>query len=237
MFPVKTATAVTSRPPYNAEGAPGFFTAGNAVAGIPATVPGEHWFNMTQEELLNVIRAAGLVPSATDDTQLAQAIAALIAAQAVTVAPASTTEAGIVERATPEEALAGVDAERYVCPADMAAATAGTVRAYTRQQYAAPVLRAGASGSQAVDCDLHQTLAITATGVLAFAAPTHMALGKTVTLQIDAAAAQAITWDAAWKGSSSHVLPTSTLAAGKCLLLSFWCAGVAMLLVGVVEEV
>lgn len=213
------------------------FTEGDPASGVAPTIMTAAFANAVMDEICNVIRAAGMEMDKADNTQLHDAIAALIAAQAVTVAPASTTEAGIVERATPEEALAGVDAERYVCPADMAAAIVGTVRAYTRQQYAAPVVRAGASGSQAVDCDLHQTLAITATGVLAFAAPTHMALGKTVTLQIDAAAAQAITWDAAWKGSSSHVLPTSTLAAGKCLLLSFWCAGAAMLLVGVVEEV
>lgn len=80
MYPVKTATAVTSKPAYTEGGLPGFFTAGNPVAGIPATVPGEHWFNMTQEELLNVIRAAGLIPSATNDTQLCQAVAALILA-------------------------------------------------------------------------------------------------------------------------------------------------------------
>jgi hypothetical protein len=79
MYPVKTATAVPGLPPYSEDGTPGFFTKGDAVAAILATVPGQDWFNMTQEELLNVIRAAGLTPSATDDTQLRQAIAALIA--------------------------------------------------------------------------------------------------------------------------------------------------------------
>ncbi|SNR95144.1 hypothetical protein SAMN04488503_1986, partial [Humidesulfovibrio mexicanus] len=143
MYPVKTATAVTSRPPYNAEGAPGFFTAGNAVAGIPATVPGEHWFNMTQEELLNVIRAAGLAPSATDDTQLRQAVAGLIldavaghnesaAAHAdirqliagINIPAASETVAGIVRLSTADEAHAGTDNTTAMSPTDVATAIA-----------------------------------------------------------------------------------------------------------------
>jgi hypothetical protein len=41
---VKTATAVTSKPAYSETGAPGYFTNGDAVAGTPATVPGQDWF-------------------------------------------------------------------------------------------------------------------------------------------------------------------------------------------------
>ena len=80
---VKTSTAVANKAAYSETGTPGHFTNGDAVAGIPATVPGQDWFNMVQEELLNVIKAAEIDPNSTDDTQLAQAIAKLLAAHDV----------------------------------------------------------------------------------------------------------------------------------------------------------
>ncbi|WP_323060657.1 hypothetical protein [Aeromonas hydrophila] len=49
-----------------------FFTEGGA--GQPPTVPGGDWFNQITNELLNVVTAAGLEPSKTDDDQLLQAI-------------------------------------------------------------------------------------------------------------------------------------------------------------------
>ncbi len=54
-------------------------------------------------EITNVITAAGLTPDGGDLTQLSQAIAALILANATSVDPATTTAAGIVENATPSE--------------------------------------------------------------------------------------------------------------------------------------
>lgn len=233
---VKTATAIAVKPAYTAGGTPGYFRSGDAVAAIPPTVPGPDWFNMVQEEIVNVILAAGLTLNPEDDTQLADAIAAMIAAQAVTVGPASTTEAGIVERATPEEVLAGEDGVRYVSPADMAAAIIGKVRAYTRQQHNAPVSRTGQNGSQAVDMDLHQLLSITATGAIALAAPTNLAVGKTATIMIYSASSVAITYDAAYLASIGCALPSAT-TAGKWLILNFFChkAG-ALLLTGMAEE-
>ncbi len=76
---VKTAYAVPNKPPYSTSGVPGYFTSGNPLTAQPPTVPGAEWFNMTQEELCNLILAAGLELDPEDDTQLAQAIAALIA--------------------------------------------------------------------------------------------------------------------------------------------------------------
>lgn len=251
MYPVKTATAVTSRPPYNAEGAPGYFTSGNAVAGIPATVPGEHWFNMTQEELLNVIRAAGLAPSTTDDTQLAQAIAALIAAQAVEVGSASETTAGIVERATQAEVTAGEDTERYVCPAHLMAALLaglagvarlGAVGAYTRQQYAVPVVLTGQGGDVQLDAELHQDVDITATAALNMLAPLHPARGMYITVTLRATSALAIVWNAVFKPNKDVALPTACVA-GKALVLQYRCMdgpdgadGTKWLLIGKAEE-
>ncbi len=118
---VKTSTAVTSKPAYSADGTPGFFTKGDAVAGIPATVMGQDWPNMIQEELLNVLLAAGVVPDAEDDSQLAQAIIRLIAASAYTPSAATEDVAGLVTLATLAEALAGAG-DGAITPTTMAAA-------------------------------------------------------------------------------------------------------------------
>lgn len=53
-----------------------FFSEGGA--GQPPTVPGGDWFNQITNELLNVLAAAGIDPSKTDDDQLLQAITAII---------------------------------------------------------------------------------------------------------------------------------------------------------------
>lgn len=118
---VKTSTAVTSREAYTTDGTPGYFTAGNAVAGTPATVPGAQWFNQVQEEILNAIKAAGIAPDPAKDNQLAAAIAELIAANTVTVSAASETAQGIVELATVAEATTGTDTARAVTPAGVKA--------------------------------------------------------------------------------------------------------------------
>lgn len=49
-----------------------YFTEGGA--GVPPTVPGGDWFNAITNEVLNVLDAAGIDPSKTDDDQLLQAI-------------------------------------------------------------------------------------------------------------------------------------------------------------------
>lgn len=57
-------------------GKPGF-TLGNPVGGIPASKLGADWPNAVQEEICNLIEAAGLALSKPDNTQLLQAIRAL----------------------------------------------------------------------------------------------------------------------------------------------------------------
>lgn len=49
-----------------------YFTEGGV--GQPPTVPGGDWFNQITNELLNVLAAAGIAPSKTDDDQLLQAL-------------------------------------------------------------------------------------------------------------------------------------------------------------------
>jgi microcystin-dependent protein len=57
---------------------PLWFTQGDA--NNRPTYPGPDWFNITQAELLNLLAAANLTPKKDDNTQLSQAIAALISA-------------------------------------------------------------------------------------------------------------------------------------------------------------
>jgi hypothetical protein len=156
----------------------------------------------------------------------------------LTIPYASETVAGKIRLSTAEEALGAGDATA-MSPADVAAVVAGVVRAYTRQQYAAPVIRADASGDQAVDLDPHQLLMITATGGITIANPEHMTPGKTCVLLLYSASAQTISWGTAWHGTSLAGLPTA-LAAGKLLLFSFLCVttpdGTYMVPFGVGQE-
>jgi hypothetical protein len=79
---------------------------------------------MVQEELRNLVVAAGLTPNPTDDTQLAQAVAELIVAHQVTIAAASETVAGILKLASVAKVLEGADPETAVTPAGLAASVA-----------------------------------------------------------------------------------------------------------------
>lgn len=219
---IRTATAVTSKPPYSAEGTPGFFTEGDAVAGTPATVLGQDWPNMIQEELVNVLVAAGVVPDAEDDSQLAQAIIRLIAASAYTPSAASETVAGLVTLSTLAAALAGTDDSAAMTALKVAAAIVGTARAYTRQQASAPVTRTGQSGNQALDCLLHQLLSVTATGNLAWLDPDNAVVGYSVTLLIYSASAVTLTWSSKYLASAGVALPSGT-TAGEWMLVSLYC--------------
>ena len=76
---VKRATAVVALPAAPAGGVPGYFAAPNPQGGVPATVPGYEWYNGMQEEVMAVVEGQGIVPSANDNTQLRQAIQAMVA--------------------------------------------------------------------------------------------------------------------------------------------------------------
>ncbi|WP_265335279.1 hypothetical protein [Paraburkholderia franconis] len=74
MFRIDDATAATSLPVPEAAGTEGYWTEGNPATGVPATLERASWFNMVQEEIRNVVVAAGLTPSKTTYTQLRDAI-------------------------------------------------------------------------------------------------------------------------------------------------------------------
>jgi hypothetical protein len=184
--------------------------------------------------------ASRYVPGVVDDGDAAKIVEGLSAAilglvkDNISIAQASETVAGILKLASQAAAIAG-EGGGAITPETLHGAIAGVVRGYTRQQYPDQVARAGASGSQAVDLDLHQALAITAAGAITMGAPTNMAAEKWCTLRFSGATAQTISWDAAWHGTSLAGLPTVTVA-GKWLTCSFACLGTYMVLMGMVLE-
>lgn len=76
MFPIDVQTAASVRPTAVAPGTPGWFTAGNPLQAVAATIPGADWFNDVQANLLGVIAAAGVTPTkgAAGDGDLTTAI-------------------------------------------------------------------------------------------------------------------------------------------------------------------
>ncbi len=209
------------------------FTEGAPFPYVAPTTVTAAWGNMVQEEILNVLAAAGIDPDKANNAQLRDAIVELIAAQAVGVGPASTTDQGVVALATAAEVIAGLVVDKAVTPETLAAAigqsiqvysaaTALTnaVQAYTRQQYPDRVVRTGASGNQAVDCDLHQALYITATGAITMQTPSNVVAEKEVRLRLYSSGAQTISWASGWAGNSILALPTATVA-GKWMHLAF----------------
>jgi Uncharacterized conserved protein len=79
MYRIDNATAVTPIPTPGAVGPnPNyFFSKGNPGLGIPATIVDDDWANAVQEEICNVITAAGITLSKTTRTQLRDAIYSL----------------------------------------------------------------------------------------------------------------------------------------------------------------
>lgn len=79
IFWIDSLNTAISRPPIPdvLSTIPAWFTGGNPSAGIQATFETPEYFNMIQDELLNVVTSAGLTPSKTDSGQLANAITVL----------------------------------------------------------------------------------------------------------------------------------------------------------------
>lgn len=82
MFRIDNSTSVATLPITPVAGTGRFFTNGNPVSGIPATVVDDWWTNMIQEEIITVVINAGLAPNKFDRTQLWQAIQSMISGSA-----------------------------------------------------------------------------------------------------------------------------------------------------------
>jgi hypothetical protein len=76
-FRIDDPSAAVALPTPEAAGTEGYFTEGNPGSGVPATLMRASFLNMLQEEVRNVVTAAGLTPSKTTYTQLRDAILAL----------------------------------------------------------------------------------------------------------------------------------------------------------------
>jgi hypothetical protein len=77
MFQTDQVTAATSLPTPGAPLTQGWFTNGNPAGGVPATILDADFMNMLMMELINIVEAAGLVPSKTTYNQVLTAIRAL----------------------------------------------------------------------------------------------------------------------------------------------------------------
>jgi hypothetical protein len=87
---IQSTTAVSQNPGVPALSGPvGYFTSGNPVAGVPATVVPDWWLNMTQEELAAVVEAAGLLLDGSAG-QLLAALRALNPRQMLTYVSSGT---------------------------------------------------------------------------------------------------------------------------------------------------
>jgi len=80
MYQYDDPTVSASLPAPASAGTAGYFTDGDPVQGIPATELRSDFMNMVMMELLNVVDAAGLMPSKTTYNQVLAAIQSLIAA-------------------------------------------------------------------------------------------------------------------------------------------------------------
>ena len=77
MHRIDNSTAVAALPAPLPVGTPGFFTRGNDPTGLAATRVDDNWLNTVQEEIANVVLAAGLQLSKVSNTQLYEAIQAI----------------------------------------------------------------------------------------------------------------------------------------------------------------
>ncbi|MBG0879439.1 hypothetical protein H0X90_21855 [Burkholderia sp. 9775_39] len=100
MFRTDQTTAVTSLPVPAAAGTPGYFTGGNPATGQAATILDADWLNMVQEELCNLVVAAGLTLSKTTYSQILAAIHVL-GSRATVLADVGSANAYAAENPTP----------------------------------------------------------------------------------------------------------------------------------------
>ncbi|MEX3635942.1 hypothetical protein [Paraburkholderia sp. BR14320] len=77
MFQTDQPSAVLTLPTPAAAGTQGYFTNGNPVSGVAPTILDADFMNMIMMELINVVTAAGLTPSKTNNSQLLAAIKAI----------------------------------------------------------------------------------------------------------------------------------------------------------------
>ncbi|RDU99240.1 hypothetical protein [Trinickia dinghuensis] len=83
MYQTDQPTAASALPTPSPAEAQGYFTGGNPVTGLAATVVDADFLNMVMMELINVVTASGQTPSKTTYNQVALAIKRLVQSQVV----------------------------------------------------------------------------------------------------------------------------------------------------------
>ena len=79
MFRIDSAATAAALPvPAAVGGTVGYFTEGDPVNSVPATVVSADWLNMIQEELMALVLAAGIAPSKVTRTQVRDSILQLV---------------------------------------------------------------------------------------------------------------------------------------------------------------
>ncbi|WP_371858322.1 hypothetical protein [Pseudomonas sp. FW215-L1] len=95
----------------------GKFVDENPINGTPGSLIPAAWGNGVTEEIVNVIKAAAIVPDEQDHSQLQQAIAKSISDKLPV--QAAETNAGVMKVATQDQVVAGVDDTVAVTPKKM----------------------------------------------------------------------------------------------------------------------
>src|SRR5215469_3466427 len=67
---IDSGGTVPTLPTIPAAGTEAFYSGGNEATGTPATIVPASWMNMVQEEIRNVVVAAGISPNKNDNSQL-----------------------------------------------------------------------------------------------------------------------------------------------------------------------
>ncbi|MBW9336187.1 hypothetical protein FEE59_21965 [Herbaspirillum sp. RU 5E] len=96
MYQIDNSTVSATLPAPSSAGTPGYFTDGNPATGSAPTVVPAEFLNAVMMELINVILAAGLVPSKTNLTQVTAAIRQLAQSYQVGLIGPSPLMAAIV---------------------------------------------------------------------------------------------------------------------------------------------
>lgn len=206
------------------------FVAEDPATSRPPTEITATWMNAVQEEIANVIAAAGLNLSAAEDDQLVQAIAILIANSVTELEAATEAAAGNVELATIAETIAGIDGQRATHPAGVKAAInaaavgyalRAAINSWTKTQ--APVGDALVDGAVINwDGGSVQVAKLTISGNRTMAEPTNVQVGALYMLRVtqDGTGSRLLAWNSAFKFGASGA-PTLTATAGKTDFLSF----------------
>lgn len=177
------------------------FVTEDAGANRPPTEITDVFLNSVQEEIVNVILAAGIALNPLAENQLVTAIAMLITAGAPVVPNATETVDGKVELATNAETITGTDTVRATHPAGVKAAIQSAITALVNSSPAA--------------LDTLNELAA------ALGNDANFATTMTNALALKAALAQVQTWTKAQRGAVVALADAATVAVDFSLANNF----------------